>query len=142
MTGRGSVARAAGLLCAAATLPLASSAYSQTSPPQQPSEPAELDPSAPLDPMPDLGVAWPDLRAKDTTKPSSSPAAQSAQQGTTESASQVHYTWAIEGLASIGDTEELLTAFRKQSALEADRKDPANAAQLGRRSRADADPLS
>ena len=48
----------------------------------------------------------------------------------------------VEGLAAIGNSEELLKAFRKQSALEADRKDPANAAQIGRRSRADADLLA
>jgi translocation and assembly module TamA len=141
MTGRGSVAKAARLLCAAATLPLASGALGQTAPPQQPSEPAELDPSAPLDPMPDLGVAWPDLNAKDTTAPAP-PAASQIAQGTTESASQVHYTWAIEGLGSIGNAEDLLASFRKQSALEADRKDAANAAQIGRRSRADADLLA
>jgi translocation and assembly module TamA len=119
-------------------LPLASGALAQTSPPQ-PSDPAELDPSAPLAPMPDLGVDWPDLNANDAAT-SSTPAP--AAQGTTEGASQLRYSWAIEGLASIGNAEELVKAFRAQSALEADRKDPANAAQIGRRSRADADLLA
>ncbi len=56
-------------------------------------------------------------------------------------ASTSRYTLTIDGLEAIGDAEDLLTAFRQQSALEADRKDPANAAQIDRRSRADADLL-
>jgi translocation and assembly module TamA len=47
----------------------------------------------------------------------------------------------IDGLGSVGNSEDLIKAFRMQSALEADRKDPANAAQIARRSRADADLL-
>jgi translocation and assembly module TamA len=90
--------------------------------------------------MPDLGVDWPDLNAKDTNLPASAnpvnaPAA-------TESASQLRYTWTIEGLGNLGNSEELLKAFRTQSALDANRKSPANAAQIGRRSRADADLLA
>ena len=37
-----------------------------------PSDPAELDPSAPLDPMPDLGVDWPDPRPR-ISRPRSCP---------------------------------------------------------------------
>src|SRR5207302_9550620 len=37
---------------------------------------------------------------------------------------------------------EMLRSFRQQSALEAVRKDPANAAQIGRRAEADADLLT
>ena len=142
MSGRGTVPGAARLLCAAAALPYASMALGQT--PQQaatpqPPDTGELDPSAPLAPLPDLGVDWPDLNARDTNVPGqpASPA-----QATTESASEVRYTWSIEGLRSIGNGEDLLKSFRQQSALEADRKDPANAAQIGRRSRADADLLT
>ena len=47
----------------------------------------------------------------------------------------------VEGLGPIGNAEDLLREFRKQSALEAERKDPANAAQIGRRAGADADLL-
>ena len=47
-----------------------------------------------------------------------------------------------KGLAAIGNVEEILKTFRQQSALEADRKKPANAAQVSRRSRADADLLA
>ena len=72
MSGRGSLGRAARLRCAAALLPVAGTpAFGQTiSPPpaapQNPPDAAELDPSAPLAPLPDLGVDWPDLRVKDT----------------------------------------------------------------------------
>src|SRR5581483_2842817 len=40
------------------------------------------------------------------------------------------------------DAEDLLKAFRQQSTLEAERKDAANAAQIGRRANADADLLA
>ncbi len=59
-----------------------------------------------------------------------------------ESSSQVRYTWTLEGLSKFGNAEDLLNTFRQQSALDADRKKPANAAQIGRRSRADADLLA
>src|SRR5947209_11031139 len=112
MTGWGSRRRSARLLCAAATLALASTAtLAQTAPvqpqpqPQSPPDAAELDPSAPLAPLPDLGVDWPDLNTKDTTAPA---AATAAAQQSDESSSEVRYTWTIEGLASFGNAEDLL----------------------------------
>ncbi len=48
----------AGVVCAAALLHTPVEA--QQNPP---TDPAELDPNAPLDPMPDLGVEWPDMNA-------------------------------------------------------------------------------
>jgi translocation and assembly module TamA len=113
---------------------------SQAPPPQPPAQtdPTELDPSAPLDPMPDLGVPWPDLNAQDQA-PAVQPgqAEASPDQGTGER----KYSIAVEGLGPLGNTDELMKAFRLQSALEADRKTPANAAQIARRSRADAELL-
>ncbi|WP_028970236.1 autotransporter assembly complex protein TamA [Sphingomonas sp. URHD0057] len=142
MSGRGSTRIAARLLCAAAVSAFAiTPAFAQNPAAQPPLVPdaAELDPSAPLDPMPDLDVAWPDLNARDSTEPA--PAAdQNA--ATDEGSSEVRYTLVVEGLTPIGDAGDLLAEFRKQSALEADRKDPANSAQIGRRSRADADLLA
>jgi len=151
MTGRVSVGRAARLLCAAALVPsLAVPALAQTAPQPQPPppqnppiDPAELNPSAPLAPMPDLGVDWPDLNAKDTMEavtPAPNSKAQTAA-ALDEGGGQTRYAWTIEGIAGVGNAEELLKSFRQQSALEADRKDSANAAQIGRRSRADADLL-
>src|SRR5437867_12426147 len=144
MSGRGFMGRSARLLCAAATLPLASVALAQAGQPQtgpQPEAPdaAELDPSAPLAPLPDLGVDWPDLNARDSTAPA--PAAGQAKPPD-EAAGTMRYTWALEGRSSIGGAEDLVKAVKQQAALEADRKDPANAAQIGRRSRTDADLLA
>jgi translocation and assembly module TamA len=143
MKGRGSRRKAARLLCAAAATALASGeAFGQAAPPpQSPPTPdaAELDPSAPLAPLPDLGVDWPDLNAKDQAQPqSASPGPKSA--GTPEA--DRRYVVAIEGLGPLAGSEDLLTAFRRQSALEANRKKPVNAAQIERRSRADADLLA
>src|SRR5438552_19152924 len=102
MCGRGSPGRAARLLCAAAMLPLASAAWAQTAPPPQPQpqppDAAELDPSAPLAPMPDLGVDWPDLNARDATSPATAPAPATATARQSDAgASQIRYTWTVEG---------------------------------------------
>jgi translocation and assembly module TamA len=152
MSGRGSRVGAARLLCAAAAAAFALPAQAQTAAPPAPTspvqDPAELDPSAPLDPLPDLGVAWPELNAKETAAPP--PAANPAvgtkkKEATTavaDAAGNIRYIVAVEGLASVGAAEELLHSFRQQSALEAERKKPANAAQIGRRASADADLLA
>jgi translocation and assembly module TamA len=146
MSGRGSVRKAARLHCAAALgAILVSPAFAQAPQPlpaPQPapaqSGPGELDPSAPLDPMPDLGVDWPDLNAQDqSTVTQIGKAEAPSDQG----AGNRKYVMVIEGLGDVGGREDLLKAFRLQSALQADRKDPANAAQIDRRSRADADLL-
>jgi translocation and assembly module TamA len=134
---------AARLLCAAAAgVVCANSALAQTDAPPPLGDPAELDPSAPLDPMPDLGVEWPDLNAKDN-EPAPSPTERDGQTAVASGASETdrRYSVIVQGIAAIGNTEELLKAFRQQSALEANRKKPANAAQIERRSRADAELL-
>src|SRR6476660_3128431 len=150
MIGRGSRLGAARLLCAAAALALVPAALSaQAAPPTQPPppDPAELDPSAPLDAMPDLGVAWPDLKASDTASPPpavtpSTPAKKTAGREATEITGDLRYSVQVEGLAPIGGgTEDLLHQFRQQSLLEAERKHTANAAQIGRRASADDDLL-
>ena len=140
MSGWGSRQLAARLLCAAALSALCwTPAHAQA-----PS--SELDPSAPLDPMPDLGVDWPDLDAEDSLPLPAEPptAATPAPPATTddEGPSERRYTVTVQGIAGVGDTEALLDAFHKQSALEAERKDLANAAQIDRRSRADAELLA
>jgi translocation and assembly module TamA len=138
-----------GVLCAAASAGLAAApALAQTAPVAQPqpapSAPDELDPNAPLAPMPDLGVDWPDLNAKDESPPAetAAPAAEQPSDQTTEASGTSRYTLAVEGLSSVGSAEDLLAQFRKQSTLEAERKKPANAAQIGRRASADADLLA
>ena len=152
MSGRGPVSGAARLLCAAAGFalsapPLAAQTNSQGPPPPAappPAQPRELDPNAPLAAMPDLGVEWPDLNARDTTlsPQPAAPAPQQGRAGTTEATGTIRYTVEVEGISSVPDSLDLLQAFRRQSALEADRKHPANAAQIGRRANADADLLT
>ena len=70
MSGRGSRRRAARLLCAAAAVALAARPDARADRARRRHRrrpmPAELDPSAPLAPMPDLGVDWPDLNATDS----------------------------------------------------------------------------
>ncbi len=127
-------------VAAAAFVPLP--LVAQTAPP--PPDAAELDPSAPLDAMPGLGVAWPELKAGDSApapgvtpaSPQKMPSLQAA-----DGTGDIRYTVRVEGLAPVGNAEDLLREFRKQSALEAEHKDPANAAQVGRRASADSDLL-
>ena len=110
--------------------------------PAPPPDAAELDPNAPLDPMPGLGIAWPELDARETAPPAAAAPTKRKGHAVAVTVGDIRYTVQVEGLGSVGDSEELLRAFRQQSALEAERKDPANAAQIGRRANADADLLT
>lgn len=99
-------------------------------------EPPPLDPSAPLDPWPDLGVPWPDLEEDRGAAIPVSPDGNVAEAGTART-----YSYRIEGL---GETVSpaVLAQFRTLSTLEEYRRDPANAAQIDRRARADAELLA
>jgi translocation and assembly module TamA len=126
--------RTAACAAAALTCPLAPS-LAQT---------ADLDPAAPLDPLPDLGVEWPDMNAPDAAPiegveeaPEETPAPIAI-----DSAEERRYSVIIEGLQGLGDGPALTESFDKQSELRADRKGAANAAQIDRRSRADAELLA
>ena len=151
MIGRGGSKGAAWLLCAAGCTAFAAGpAFAQAAPPPesqpQPTDPAELDPNAPLAPLPDLGVDWPQLDARETAAPPQQQAPVAAKgkkaPAATDVAGALRYTVEVEGLSSVGGSEELLRSFRQQSTLEAERKDPANAAQIGRRADADSDLLT
>ena len=140
--GRG---RACLLAAAACGLALAVPARAQ----QPPADPAELDPNAPLDPMPDLGVEWPDMDKPDPIsepepdQAGQAPAAEeAANQAIEDSAAARRYTYKIDGIETVVDSEALLQRFKQQSALEKDEDDPANAAQIDRRARADAELLT
>ena len=118
---------------------------------QQPSDPTELDPSAPLDPLPDLGVDWPDMNAPDPAPPPEveGVAAEDAAEATEQDAERVEdaaaarsYRWSISGIDDLAESEAIRAGFEKQSALEKDRKDESNAAQVDRRARADAELLA
>ncbi len=139
MSGWGSVRRGAQLHCAAGLAAIMAVPAAGQAPPA--ADPAELDPSAPLDPLPDLGVGWPDLNAADEAPPVlPDAAARPVAQPAVQESGERKYVLLVEGLGLAGG-EDLLEAFHKQSALEAERKRPANAAQIDRRSRADADLL-
>ena len=93
--------------------------------------------------MPDLGVEWPELNADETAPTQTAPAVgQEPQNQTADESGAIRYTVKVEGLSPVGGSDELLAGFRKQSTLEAERKDPANAAQIGRRASADAELLT
>lgn len=151
MSGRGSRLYAARLLCAVAVIALPHvPAFSQAAPPTvPPPEPlpngAELDPNAPLAPLPDLGVPWPDLKPSESAPPAAvttTVKGKKQTQAVAETGGNIRYTVDVEGLTAIGNAEDLLHQFRAQSALEAERKDSANAAQIGRRASADAELLT
>ncbi|HET9811620.1 MAG TPA: BamA/TamA family outer membrane protein [Sphingomicrobium sp.] len=134
--GAGVVGR---LLCAAGFAALSSApAFAQQVPP---TGSADVDPSAPLDAMPDLGVDWPDpSKAPPETAPDEADSGD--EPAITDVSSERFYAIAIEGLERIGNAEQLVEDFEKQSALYEGRKDEANAAQIQRRSEADSQLLA
>ena len=132
--------RAAASLAAIALILFSSAALAQDEPASPPPDPLDevnqpLDPSAPLEPWPDLGVEWPDMAVPDSeiSDVPETPAGEAAAART--------YAYRIDGLGD-ADSLALLTQFRALSALEEYRGDPANAAQIDRRARADADLLA
>jgi len=88
----------------------------------------QLDPQSPLAPMPDLGVAWPDLSSlpPEPVDPNASP----------EMAGEVRYEYRVDGIDDVA-TPLLRERFKQLSTLAAHDGDPANAAQLDRRARED-----
>jgi translocation and assembly module TamA len=128
--------RAAALAAALALIVCADAAYAQTAEP--PPAPPPLDPSAPMEEWPDLGVDWPDMeREPDAAIPDRPEAAVNV----ADAAAARGYSYRIEGLGA-AETPILLARFRALSTLEEYRGDPANAAQIDRRARADAGMLS
>ena len=118
----------------AQTVPVGTSpASSPTAPAAQTTpdaiDPTMLDPSAPLAPLPEIGVAWPDL----STAPGDPSATIAA---TVDAAAERRYRWRVEGVDGAGDL--LRKRFDELSSLHTNDGDPANAAQLDRRAREDA----
>ena len=118
----------------AAGLALAGPAFAQV----PPASGAEIDPSAPLDPMPDLGVEWPDM---ETAEPEATVKIDAPAETTvSDDGAERPYTLTISGLDAAGEAA-VLAPFRAASTLDADRNRQANAAQIDRRARADAELL-
>ena len=90
-----------------------------------------LDPDAPLADLPDLGVAWPDL--------STAPAAPTDAVATVP-ADDLRYSYRLEGVDTASPL--LRQRFGELSALAANDGKPANAAQIDRRAREDAELLT
>jgi translocation and assembly module TamA len=108
----------------------------QAPPTADPLDQPPLDPSAPLDPLPDLGVDWPDMEEGTAEAIAEAPDA-----GIADAGSERRYTVRIEGLDA--DTEAVVKAqFDPLSTLEQNRRESANAAQIDRRAREDADLLA
>jgi translocation and assembly module TamA len=135
------------LLCAAASTAFtcgpafAQQAQQDRPPPPSPPASPDVDPSAPLAPMPDIGVPWPDLSnapPEEAAPENESPPAAVI----TDTNAEHDYVIAIEGIDRVGDAQELVDEFQKQSALYEGRKESANAAQIQRRSESDADLLT
>jgi translocation and assembly module TamA len=132
--------RAAALLAAFAFILCPAAAFAQEAAPApaQVPDPLDevdrpLDPSAPLEDWPDLGVPWPDMEADRAAPIPAGPDAAIA-----DSAAARTYSYRVEGLDGT-ETATLMDQFRTLSTLEEHRRDAANAAQIDRRARADAD---
>ena len=148
-------------MCVAASVGLAvSPAFAQQQaapPPPVPPASADIDPSAPLDAMPDLGVAWPDMSRPDPAPlPSPEMRATGAKDALVEDAGAPpaeavlvedngaarKYSVTLTGIDAIDAGDAVRAGFDKQSALAEGRKDGGNAAQIDRRARADVELLA
>lgn len=101
---------------------------------------AELDPTAPLDPLPDLGVEWPDMNGDTAVQPVEAPEA--TPEPSIDASAEHRYTLSLAGLQGVDDEPALIEAFDAQSALREGLGEAINAAQIDRRSRADAELLA
>ena len=122
------------LSCAAAALLVPCAALAQQAPLPDPTVP--LDPNAPLDPMPDLGVDWPDMNVDPVQ------ATPEEKTAAVDPAVERRYSLAVEGVSGVDDEAGVMTAFDEASALRKNSNEAANAAQIDRRSRADAELLT
>ena len=114
------------LAVAACGLALAAPSHAQQTAP----DPTELDPDAPMDAMPDLGVEWPDMNAPDAAPvpdpgemplpaPGETAESEARDAGVSidDSVAARRYVVRIEGLGA-AESEALLKSFKQQSALD------------------------
>jgi len=104
-----------------------------------PAQPAVPDVAEPLDPLPDIGVDWPTI----APEPAGSPDAASATarpdpRAITDAAAERRYRWRLDGVDGIGSAL-FRRRFAELSSLDRGDGDLANAAQLDRRAREDAE---
>ena len=98
-------------------------------PSRAPTNPDEIDPNAPLAPLPELGLDWPDLA---TAPGADTPAARPA--------ADTRYEWRIDGIDGVG-SDLFRQRFRELSVLAQNEGRDTNPAQLDRRARQDAELL-
>src|SRR3954462_2701872 len=103
----------AAALPAAALLRCPVSVSAQQPAPQPQQQPPVPDPSAPLDPMPDIGVPWPDLQQPEAAKP----LAPTPDAAIADAATERHYTVQIAGLDAAVE-EQIHAQFQQLSTLE------------------------
>ncbi len=89
-----------------------------------------LDPNSPLAPLPDIGVAWPDLPPPSEAEAKTDAAVDA----------ETRYDYRLEGVDDVA-TPLLQQRFKELSTLAQNDHDPANAAQLDRRAREDSELL-
>ena len=129
------VARGSALLVVAGVASSPTLARAQQTVPTTPVEQAATpDPDSPLMTLPDIGVDWPDL----ATAPGADDAAKTER---TEIAADISYSYAVKGLEDARN-DLLRQRFDDLSSLKAHDRSSANAAQLDRRAREDADLLT
>jgi translocation and assembly module TamA len=127
--------RAAALSAALALILCSAAAGAQTAPPPPAPPEQPLDPSAPMEAWPDLGVDWPDM---EQDRGEAIPNQPGATAGTADAAAARGYSYRVDGLDA-AEAAPVLARFRTMSTLEEYRGNPANAAQIDRRARADAE---
>lgn len=125
---------AAGMMLAASEAARAQDAG--TPPPAAQTPPTALDPSDPLAPLPDLGVAWPDLEDRSDELIDGQPPTETASAGPAER----RYSVRIDGIEEVR-SDLLRSRFDELSVLKQNDGDPANGAQIDRRAREDAELL-
>lgn len=119
----------------AGTAPLRAQDATAQTPPVQ-AQPGALDPSDPLAPLPDIGVAWPDLDDRSDELIDGQPAPETAATGPAER----RYSVRIDGIDEV-KSGLLRSRFDELSVLKQNDGDPANGAQIDRRARDDAELL-
>ena len=152
--------RALGVVCAALFTASRVAAQQTAPPPPPPASGAEIDPNAPLDAMPDLGVEWPDLAIPDPKPgPDAAPAPDTAPLPplagdlaepearadavmVDDGVAARRYRVTLAGIDAIEGGDTIRRDFDLQSTLVEGRKANANAAQIDRRTRADAELLT
>ena len=132
--------RVAAMLAAAVLIEQPQAAHAQdagaTAQPAAPAPaPPPLDPSAPLDPMPDIGVEWPSMERGADATVEIAPAAAVA-----DTAVERSYSLVIEGLDAAVEAD-VRARFDPVSTLLQHQDDESNAAQIDRRAREDGDLL-